>query len=208
MAHAHAVGAIGLGPLTLMWFGMMAAMMAPTVWPWVRVFHRFADDAASSVAATARFAAGYLVAWLAYSMAAAFVQRTFQTGIAGERALAVLPVRLDAAVFLAAGLYQFAPLKRACLTHCRSPLSYFLARWRNGPAGGFRMGLGHGVYCLGCCWALMATMLVVGAMNAWWLAALASVTWVEQVAPYGAALRRPIGVALVAVAIWRLSVAA
>jgi predicted metal-binding membrane protein len=206
--HAHAVTPIGLAPLTFMWLGMMAAMMAPTVWPWVQSFHRFAADGRSSVAATARFSAGYLLAWLAYSTAAAWLQRALQGGGATEHAIGALPFRVDVAVFLAAGLYQFVPLKRACLTHCRSPFGYFLTHWRNGAAGAFRMGLDHGIFCVGCCWALMATMLAVGVMNVWWMAALAVVALLEQVAPYGAALRRPIGVALVAVAIWRLSVAA
>ncbi len=208
MPHAHAANPIGLGPLTVMWFGMMAAMMAPTVWPWVRSFHRFAADEQSSVAATIRFASGYLLAWLAYSIVAASLQRAFQSGAATDRAMGALPFRMDVAVFLAAGFYQFAPLKRACLTHCRSPFGYFLTHWRSGPAGELRMGLDHGLFCVGCCWALMATMLAVGVMNVWWMAALGVIALVEQVAPYGAALRRPIGVMLVAVAIWRLSVAA
>src|SRR5262249_13683558 len=110
MPHAHAAHSIGLVPLTVMWFGMMAAVMAPTVWPWVRSFHRFAADGPSSVAATIRFASGYLLAWLAYSIVAASLQRAFQDGFATDRAMSALPFRVDVAVFLAAGLYQFAPL--------------------------------------------------------------------------------------------------
>ena len=109
----------------------------------------------------------------------------------------------SAIVFLAAGLYQFAPLKRACLTHCRSPIGFFLTRWRNGPAAGFRIGLEHGIHCLGCCWALMATALAVGVMNLWWMAALAAIALVEQVAPHGDTFRRPLGVALIAAGVWR-----
>lgn len=168
--------------LTAMWFVMMAAMMAPTVWPWVRSFHRLGG-------ATLPFAFGYLAAWLGYSVAAAAVQLAVRT-----------PAMLAPAVFVVAGLWQFAPTKRACLDHCRNPISYFLARWRGGPAGGFRMGFDHGIYCVGCCWAIMATMLFVGMSSVWWIAVLAGVTFVEQVAPRGDRLRIPLGLVLIAAA--------
>lgn len=181
MLHAHAASP-GYWTLAAMWFAMMAAMMAPTVWPWVRSFHRLGG-------ARMPFAGGYLTAWLAYSLAAA----ALQTAIRAPESLAPF-------VFVAAGVYQLVPLKRACLTHCRSPFGYFLARWRSGPAGAFRMGAAHGVYCVGCCWALMAIALVVGVMSVAWMAALALVAFVEQVTPHGDRLRRPIGVALIAAA--------
>ena len=183
---------MGFTPLAAMWFVMMAAMMAPTVWPWVRSFHRL-----SPTGGTAQFIGGYLTAWLGYSIAAAFTQLTLQSF--------GTPPAVGALLFLGAGLYQFAPLKRACLTHCRSPLSYFLARWKKGPAGGFRMGLNHGVYCVGCCWAMMATTLAVGVMNYWWMAALAGIALLEQTAPHGHKLRVPIGIALVSAGIWWFS---
>ena len=198
MLHAHAAGPGGFAAWTLMWFGMMAAMMAPAAWPWIRSFHRFrGPGSAPGIATTGQFAGGYLVAWLGYSMAAALLQQTLlSAGLLDP--MAGTPSRVGAGLFLIAGLYQFAPLKRACLTHCRSPFAYFLARWQNGPAGGFRMGLGHGLYCIGCCWALMATALAVGVMNVWWMAALAAVAFLEQVMPWGYDLRRPLGVALLA----------
>src|SRR5690606_16272019 len=150
----------GFVPLSLVWFGMMAAMMAPAVWPWVRAFGRFdgSRTGVAAVASTATFASGYLAAWLAYSVAAAAAQMALQSAGALDP-LNGMTNRAGALVFLAAGLYQFAPLKRACLTHCRTPFTYFLSRWRSGATGAFRMGFGHGVYCVGCCWALMATAL-------------------------------------------------
>ncbi len=166
-----------------MWFAMMAAMMAPTVWPWVRAFSRFGGGS------PVWFSSGYLVAWLAYASVAAAIQAAFR-----------LPPLLTPVALAFAGVYQFAPLKRACLTHCRNPFSYFLARWRGGPAGGFRMGLDHGLYCVGCCWALMATMLAVGVTNAWWMLALATTAFVEQVVPRGDALRLPVGIVLLVAA--------
>ncbi len=197
--HAHPASSIGFWPLTIMWFGMMAAMMAPTVWPWVLAFHRFTGTSSSTkLAATTRFAGGYLSAWLAYSLAAAAAQLALeQGGMLNQSAT-------GAVILLTAGLYQFAALKTACLTHCRSPLSYFLTRWRSGPAGGFQMGIHHGLFCVGCCWALMATTLAVGVMDVLWMAALAAIALVEQVTPFGRAVRKPLGGALVAAALWRL----
>lgn len=204
MVHVHDA-ATGFLPLTLMWFGMMAAMMAPTVWPWVRSFGRFDDSltGGAAIAATATFASGYLMAWLAYSVVAAVLQMALQSAGALDPVNG-MTATAGAVVFLIAGLYQFAPLKRACLTHCRSPFTWFLSRWREGAAGAFRMGFGHGVYCVGCCWALMVTALAVGVMSLWWMAALTAAAFAEQVAPYGRHLRVPLGVALIVGGILRL----
>lgn len=203
-AHAHAATAAAVWPLTLMWFAMMAAMMAPAAWPWVRAFHRF-GGADASPGGTARFASGYLLAWLGYAIAAACLQRALErTALLPASAGAVVP-GLGAAILLAAGLYQFAPLKRACLTHCRTPLGYFLTRWRNGPMGALRMGVHHGLFCVGCCWALMATAFAVGVMNVWWMAALAALALAEQIAPYGHVLRRVLGGMLLVAAIMKLT---
>ena len=195
VTHVHAGAAIGYWPLTAMWFGMMVAMMAPAVWPWVVAFHRFSGaPSAPRAGATALFAVGYLAAWLAYSLAASGTQLVLEHGGVLQRSWTT------AVIFLMAGLYQFAALKTACLTHCRNPLTYFLTRWRDGPAGGFRMGLHHGVFCVGCCWLLMTTMLAVGATNLWWMGALAALTATEQASSFGHRLRRPLGIALLAVA--------
>jgi len=177
-----------------MWLAMMAVMMSPTAWPWVRAFQRFGGSSSTAMA-TVLFAIGYLVTWSGYAIAAAALQRLLH-GVAITAA--------GAFIFAVAGVYQFVPLKRACLAHCRNPLTYFLARWRNGPASGLQMGINHGLYCVGCCWALMATALAVGAMNVWWMAVLAATSFAEQVAPHGEALRRPLGAALLAAAVWRL----
>jgi len=193
--HAHVAPGIAFWPLALMWFGMMAAMMAPAAWPWVRAFHRFSGEGRADAGATARFASGYLLAWLAYAIGAALVQRALQLMAVMPPSSDIVIPRVGAVIFLIAGLYQFAPLKRACLTHCRTPLGYFLTRWRNGPIGALRMGLHHGLFCVGCCWALMATAFAVGVMNMWWMATLAMMALVEQVAPHGQLLRRALGAA-------------
>lgn len=186
--------------LTAMWVAMMSAMMAPTAWSWVQAFRRFGlhdTRGGRRIVETALFAGGYLAAWLLYSLAAAGLQLALlQQGVFD--ADAGMPPLLSGGVLVAAGAFQFAPLKRACLTHCRNPFSYLLSRWRNGPANGFRIGFGHGIFCVGCCWALMATALAVGVMNVWWMAALAVAAFVEQVAPKGDQVRVLLGVSLIA----------
>ena len=191
--HAHTALGGAVWPLALMWFAMMAAMMVPAVWPWVRAFHRFGRGHGSEAGGTARFASGYLLAWLGYAVGAALLQRALQGMALMATSGDVVVPWLGAVIFLVAGVYQFAPLKRACLTHCRTPLGYFLTRWLDGPAGAVRMGLHHGLFCIGCCWALMATAFAVGVMNAWWMAALGVVALVEQIAPNGHMLRRGLG---------------
>ena len=195
--HTHAapgIAAAAFWPLTLMWFGMMAAMMAPAAWPWVRAFHRFSGaERGPRSGATVRFASGYLLAWFGYAIGAALLQVALRGATLMDSTADTVVPWMGAVIFLVAGLYQFAPLKRACLTHCRTPLGYFLTRWRNGPVGAVRMGLHHGLFCVGCCWALMTTAFAVGMMNAWWMAALTVLSLVEQIAPRGQAARRLLG---------------
>jgi predicted metal-binding membrane protein len=201
--HGSHAGAWGLPSLTLMWFAMMAAMMAPAVWPWVAAFRRFDGDANRPISrrlSTLTFVGGYLAAWLVYAVIAAMLQSGWALATTDAAARIV-----GALILVAAGLFQFAPLKRACLQHCRSPVSYFLSRWRNGPSGGFRLGFGHGIFCVGCCWALMATSFAVGMTNLWWMAVLTLAAFVEQVVPRGDRLRVPLGVALVGAGIVRFS---
>lgn len=205
--HAHATPDAAFWTLALMWFGMMAAMMAPTAWPWAVAYHRFSEaKRGAEIVVTAQFASGYLLAWLGYAIGAALLQRALQVAALMEPSGDVVIPRVGAVIFLIAGVYQFAPLKRACLTHCRTPIGYFLTRWINGPTGALRMGLHHGLFCVGCCWALMATAFAVGAMNAWWMAALGVVALVEQTASQGELLRRGLGGTFLVAGIFRLVV--
>lgn len=199
-AHAHST-ALGFLPAVLLWFAMMAAMMAPTAWPWIRAFQRFGGTGAT---ATSRFAAGYALAWLGYAAGAASLQWTFLRLEFMPGSSDTLTPAAGALIFVVAGLYQFAPLKRACLTHCRTPIGYFLTNWRDGPRGALRMGFQHGVFCVGCCWALMLTAFAVGVMNLWWMVMLCVLTLAEQVAPRGHILRRGAGGALVVAGLVRL----
>ena len=202
--HAHSALDAGFVTLALMWFGMMSAMMAPTAWPWARAYQRFSGAAGGAVlGATAQFASGYLLAWLGYAFGAALVQRALQQAALMQPSGDITIPRVGAVILLLAGVYQFAPLKRACLTHCRTPFGYFLTRWIDGPIGALRMGLHHGLFCVGCCWALMAIAFAVGAMNPWWMMALGAVALLEQTAPHGDLLRRFLGTALLVAGLFR-----
>jgi predicted metal-binding membrane protein len=189
-----------------MWTAMMAAMMAPVAWPWVQTFRTLlvpSADIAARWKATLAFASGYLSAWLAYAAAAAALQTAlFAGGMLDEGGR--VPGVAGAAILMVAGVFQVTPLKRACLTHCRNPLTFLLTRWQNGPPSGFHIGLVHGAYCVGCCWALMATMAAVGLANLWWMAALTVAVVVEQTIPHGDRIRLPIGMTLLAVGLREL----
>ena len=193
MEHAHGAASGGFWRLAAIWFGMMAAMMAPTVWPWIQAFHRFGGggSGATRVTATIEFALGYLTMWLGYSLAAAAAQLALHHSATLERPA------VAAAIVVTAGAYQFAPLKSACLTHCRNPLSFFLSRWRDRPPSAFWMGLQHGAFCVGCCWALMATMLITGVTSLAVMIALAVLTLLEQAAPHGHRVRAAVGIVLI-----------
>lgn len=206
VAHPHGSASPYL-PTVAIWTAMVVAMMTPTALPWVLAFHRLLEHAEavrrSPGAGTAAFAAGYLVVWLAFSAAAAAVQ----SGLAMRGALAggQLASMAGGAVLIAAGVFQFSSWKQACLSHCRNPISYFLTRWRNGPTNGFRMGVAHGGYCLGCCWLTMATGFAMGVMNVAWMAALTAVIAAEQVAPARLRVDRAAGAGFVAWGLWLIA---
>jgi predicted metal-binding membrane protein len=142
--------------------------------------------------------AGYLTAWLAFSICAASLQKLLQpTGLISEMMLWSRSAPLSAIVLASAGLYQFSPLKRACLAQCRSPVNFLTAYWRPGVAGSFLLGMRHGIYCVGCCWLLMALLFVGGIMNLIWIAALALIVFVEKILPGGERVGRVLGVVLI-----------
>jgi predicted metal-binding membrane protein len=181
-----------------LWFVMMAVMMLPVLWPWLRLFRSMAPRAwprRRPALVVLQFGAGYLVAWLGYSVVAAALQGGLQRVIGARIDPRAHAVAIGFGLLLA-GAFQLTPLKDACLAHCRSPMSFFLERWDGGPAGPFRMGARHGVFCVGCCWALMALMFVFGAMNLLWMAALTALMAAEQRAPRAWRLRQASGVGL------------
>lgn len=185
LAHPH-VGATASGTFvraTAHWMVMMVAMMTPAVAPWVLAYGRLVGGPAAGSGAALVFAAGYFAIWLAYSVGAAALQLiVIEAGWLG----AAGPSRaLAASVLIAAGLFQFSPLKQACLRHCRNPLSYLLARWHNRAPHPFTLGLRHGGYCVGCCWLLMLTGFALGLMNLTWMAVLTLAVALEQLTPFG-----------------------
>jgi predicted metal-binding membrane protein len=111
---------------------------------------------------------------------------------------------LGGVLFVAAGVYQFTPLKNACLNHCRSPFAFVLNHWRDGWSGALRMGASHGLYCLGCCWVLMALLFAVGVMNLLWVAAIAAFVFAEKLLPGGVWIGRIGGGAMAAFGVWLL----
>ena len=194
--------------LWAMWAVMMAAMMLPSAAPILLLSAGSARTRAGGSPAAAlpvyAMAAGYLAVWAAFSAGATILQR-----VASERFLLTgmmepaTPLAAAAVLFLA-GVYQLTPLKAACLRTCRSPLSFLTQHWRPGTAGGFRMGLEHGVYCLGCCWALMLLLFAGGVMNLLVIVALTVWVMAEKLAPYGEQGARVGGALLIAAAVWML----
>lgn len=186
-----------------MWVVMMVAMMLPGTAPMVllyaRVVRKGSDPASTRVrAAISAFASGYLAVWIGFSLFAVCAQFGLERLGAMSAMMSLSPPYLAAALLIATGLYQLTPLKQACLNHCRGPLSFLAAHWRAGIGGAFRMGVAHGAYCLGCCAALMLLLFVGGVMNLIWIAALTLLVAVEKLAPFGAAVAKATGVALIA----------
>jgi predicted metal-binding membrane protein len=191
----------------LMWAVMMAGMMLPSATPTIMTFAtvvRRRPEPEAPVARTLAFGAGYLVAWTAFSVAATALQwllaRTSLLSPMMESASAAM----TGAILVLAGAYQWTPLKHACLDRCRSPLIYLVRAWRPGRMGALRMGMRHGLECIGCCWALMLLLFAAGVMS---LVAIASITvfvLAEKVAPFGKHGAFVSGAVLVLLGLWVL----
>jgi predicted metal-binding membrane protein len=147
------------------------------------------------------FGLGYLAVWMGFSACAALAQEALHRTSFLSSAMAASSPRVAAAILIAAGAYQLTPFKGACLSQCRSPLGFLMSNWRDGARGAFRMGLSHGIHCLGCCWALMCVLFAVGVMNLLWVAGLTAVVLLEKVGPLGAVAARATGVLMILVGI-------
>src|SRR5262245_6136927 len=185
------------------WVTMMAAMMLPSAAPMVMLYSRLARGSTQRPGlATAAFVVGYLVAWTGFGLVAYALFRLVRGLDPGflewDRGG---PLVAGGAIALA-GLYQLTPLKRACLRHCRTPLGFVVQRWRDGTPGAVAMGVEHGAWCIGCCWALMVVLFAVGVMSILWMTVVAAIVFAEKVLPVGDRLASAIGVALVALGIW------
>jgi predicted metal-binding membrane protein len=195
---------VEFGAIALMWLVMMIAMMVPSATPMLLLFAAMRQERAAtgSAAPVVAFAGGYLVVWAIFSIAAATLQAALQERMLLTSELAVTSAGAGAAVLALAGLYQLSPLKDACLSRCQSPLGFLLGHWRDGADGALWMGLRHGVYCLGCCWALMALLFALGIMNLAWVATLAVFVLIEKAATRGAWISRISGLALLGWSAW------
>jgi len=187
----------------VMWFIMMVAMMLPSAAPMILLYGKLARAArrqGAVFASTTVFAGFYLAVWAGFSALAAVIQWGLaRSGVISDMGLAFGDRRIAGVLLILAGLYQASPLKRACLEKCRSPLSFLMQLWRPGMAGAARLGLTHGLYCLGCCAMLMALLFVFGVMNLAWVAFLAIVVLIEKLVPGGERIALALGVLAAAV---------
>lgn len=171
-----------------MWTSMMAAMMLPSAAPMILMFgtvYRTKRERGGAFVPTWVFVAGYLAVWVGFG-AVAWAMGDFGEAIArAYPRVRELGPRVAAAAMIAAGLYQLTPLKQRCLSHCRSPLSFLTHHWRPGAGGAWRMGLDHGVYCVGCCWALFALLVLVGLASLPWMGLITLIVCAEKLLPYG-----------------------
>ncbi|MGH6901887.1 MAG: DUF2182 domain-containing protein [Geminicoccaceae bacterium] len=182
------------------WTVMMAAMMLPAAAPMILIFASAqARRERHAAVPTWIFTAGYLLVWLAAGLLVYVLVQIgsdLATRLTSADRASWAPLALGATL-VAAGLYQFTPIKRVCLTHCRSPFAFVAQHWRDGRAGALQMGLRHGAYCLGCCWALFAVMVAAGIMSLAWMLLLTLVVFIEKVLPQGRRASPMIGIALV-----------
>jgi predicted metal-binding membrane protein len=201
----HPWSAATLVPLFLMWAEMMVAMMTPSAAPMILTFatvNRKRTEQKGPFVPTGIFLFGYLVVWTAFSGLAALSQWILHsTALLSPLMVSTSPI-LGGLLLMAAGIFQWTPLKNACLTHCRSPLSFLMTDWREGGPGAFIMGLKHGAYCTGCCWFLMALLFVAGVMNIWWIAVISVLVLLEKAAPKGLWVGRIAGGVLAAWGLW------
>lgn len=184
-----------LGWFTGMWVTMMAAMMLPSAAPAVLLVDALDRQAGRGSLGAGLFTLGYLLVWIGFSLQATAAQFGLDhAGLLGED-MAASSARLAAALLIFAGVYEWTPWKHACLAHCRTPFEFLTRHWRAGP---LRAGFRHGLYCLGCCWLLMALLFVGGLMNLLWIAGLALLVLVEKLLPLGGRTSRVAGLAMIA----------
>ncbi len=192
----------------VMWLVMMVAMMAPSAAPMLLMFaavNRKRRERAAPYVPTMVFMAGYVIVWGAFSLAATMGNfGLHQASLLSSMMGASTSGYLGGALLLVAGVFQWSPLKYACLKQCRTPMGFMMTSWRDGQGGALRMGLEHGAYCLGCCWAVMLLLFVLGIMNLVWIAALAAFVLAEKVAPKGEWVSRATGVLMVCWGVWAI----
>jgi predicted metal-binding membrane protein len=194
----------------VMWIVMMVGMMTPSAAPMILLHARVARQAAEQgtpLAGTASFAGGYLFSWTVFSFAATVLQWALHSAALLAPDASLASGRLGGAVLVVAGIYQWTSLKDACLQQCRAPLHFIqqYGGFQKTVAGAFRLGARHGLFCIGCCWALMALLFAGGVMNIAWVAAISIFVLVEKVAPAPRTIAVGSGVLLVAFGVWLMA---
>jgi predicted metal-binding membrane protein len=192
---------VALGLFLLAWQLMIAAMMLPSSLPLIRLFDRVSANQPKPLRAKAAFLGGHAALWSGFGVAAFLGDLGIHQLVDRWHWLAAHPSMIRGAVLVLAGAFQFSGLKDRCLTVCRHPAAYLLPRYRRGAGAAFRLGAGHGVFCVGCCWALMLVAFAAGVANLWWMAALTAVMVLEKTGPAGQRGVRMIGVGLVGLGI-------
>jgi predicted metal-binding membrane protein len=196
MPHMQAWGAPEVLLTWVMWAVMMVAMMTPSAAPMILIFattNRRRRAQQGPFVPTTVFLVGYLLVWSGFSALATLAQWGLHTAALLSPRLVNTSPMVGGLLLLAAGIFQWTPLKSTCLTQCRSPLVFLTREWREGAWGAFLMGLRHGTYCVGCCWVLMALLFVAGVMNLLWVAAIAAFVLTEKVLPRGELVGRVAG---------------
>jgi predicted metal-binding membrane protein len=206
LAHEHGGSTHGFWAVYLAvggWTLMTVAMMLPTTLPLVALFRSVVRAHAARGRLTALLIAGYLLIWALLGLVALAVHRLIDQALAQSAWLGGHAWGIGAAIVLLAGAYQFTSLKHACLEKCRSPLSFLMQHWHGEDAeqDAFRLGIHHGLFCIGCCWSLMLLMFVVGIGSLAWMLALAAVMTIEKNLPWGRRLSAPLGVVMMGAAV-------
>jgi len=186
------------------WVLMTAAMMLPSTWPLFSAFERVLGARADRARLLALLGLGYVAVWGAFGLAAHALHGVLLAGVAALPALARRGEWIGAGVVMLAGAFQFSPLKHRCLEQCRTPMSFVMSRWRGRAPerDAFALGAHHGLFCVGCCWALMLLMFLVGAGSLGWMLVLAALMAVEKNLVWGRHLSAPLGLALLAWGAW------
>ena len=193
--------------LFVMWWTMMMAMMLPSAAPAILtygVLRRKYLEQGASVAPLAIFASGYVAIWTVSSAASVALHLALSPLFSLSMVMAFASSAIGGGLLIAVGLYQLSSLKAACLRKCQTPLFFLAHNWRSGNGGAFRMGLSHGLYCLGCCWVLMALLFYGGVMELRWIVGLAIYVAAEKLIPAGNWLSRITGLLLVAWGVWTI----
>ncbi|MGJ8570166.1 MAG: DUF2182 domain-containing protein [Hoeflea sp.] len=195
--------------LFLMWAVMMAAMMLPTAAPMITAYARMqAGDRkrGAGFIPVFMFSGGYVLAWAAFSLAAALLQAGLtHLALMSSMMMNAGPGPLAGGILIMAGLYQFTPLKQACLSLCRTPLSFLMTEWRDGALGALQMGWRHGLFCIGCCWALMGLLFVGGVMNTGWIIAITLYVLIEKTVPGSEWLTKLTGLGMIGAGGWLMT---